>query len=144
MGVIVRDLDKAQEFFSLLGIGPFEKSGTPAHNKEFHGVPLDGGVTKMVMGRWGDIKLQLTQPIEPPSMSYEFLQDVGQGVNHVAFEVDDIAQVTQELLADGYEIVLRSDYLAGGGEIYVNTGNNFCIQFFESPPGDTTATTGTT
>jgi methylmalonyl-CoA/ethylmalonyl-CoA epimerase len=133
IGIVVNDMNKAVDFYKSLGIGPFEKSGTPGKNKKLHGKPLVGGKTEMLMGKMGEMGIQVTQPIEPPSMSYEFLQQVGEGINHIAYQVNDIKQVTEEMVKKGYEIVFSSEYLEGGGEIYVNTGNNFSLQLFQPP-----------
>lgn len=131
IGVVVRDLESTIQFYELLGAGPFERMGTPARDKQLHGRPLVGGCTQMVMGRLGRIGLQLTMPIEPPSMSYEFLQEVGEGINHVAYEVKDICSTSRALVKAGYSIIFSSEYIGGGGEVYVDTGNNFCIQLFQ-------------
>lgn len=133
IGVVVKDLDKAIEFYGSISVTDFEKSGTPGKNKTFHGKPLVGGKTKMVMGKMGEMGIQLTQAIEPPSMAYEFLTEVGEGINHIAFKVDNVEKVKEEMIKNGFEILFSSEYIDGGGEIYVDTGNNFCIQFFEGP-----------
>ena len=131
IGVVVKDLGKAVQFFRSMGVHSFRKSGTPGKNKFLHGQSLSGGETAMVMGRIGNIGIQLTQPIKPPSMSYEFLEGVGEGINHLAYQVDDLETAKKAMINMGYEIIFSSEYLAGGGEIYVDTGNNFCIQLFE-------------
>lgn len=131
IGVVVKDISTAKSFYGSLGVKSFEKSGTPGKNKTFHGEPLIGGKTEMQMGRIGEIGIQLTQPIVPPSMAFAFLEEVGEGVNHLAYIVDDIEEVTRLMVAAGYEIIFSSEYLDGGGEIYVNTGHNWCIQLFE-------------
>jgi catechol 2,3-dioxygenase-like lactoylglutathione lyase family enzyme len=133
IGVVVRNIEEARKFYQLLGVGSFEKSGTPGKNKKLHGKPLIGGKTEMLMGKLGTAGIQLTQPVEPPSMAYEFLQEVGEGINHIAYQVDDIKKVTEEVVKQGYDIVFSSEYLEGGGEIYINTGHNFSIQLFQPP-----------
>ena len=131
IGIVVKDLDKAVEFYQSIGVTDFKKSGTPGKNKTLHGEPLVGGKTTMLMGRMGGIGIQVTQPIEPPSMSYEFLEQVGEGINHLAYRVKNLPAVHEEMIKRGYKIIFTSEYIDGGGEIYVDTGNNFCWQFFE-------------
>lgn len=131
IGVVVKDLEKAVKFYEALGVKDFCKSGTPGKNKTLHGEPLVGGKTVMVMGKMGDVGIQVTQPIEPPSMSYEFLEQVGEGINHLAYRVTNLPAVQEEMIKRGYTIIFTSEYIDGGGEIYVDTGNNFCYQFFE-------------
>jgi catechol 2,3-dioxygenase-like lactoylglutathione lyase family enzyme len=134
IGVVVKDMNKALEFYRSLGVGPFDKSGTPGKNQTLHGKSLVGGKTNMIMGKIGNLGIQITQPLEPPSISFEFLKEIGEGINHIAYKVDDIKRVTAEVKKKGYEIIFTSEYVAGGGEIYINTGNNFSIQLFEPSP----------
>lgn len=131
IGVIVKDMDSAKDFYGSLGVESFVPSGTPGRNKQFHGKPLVGGKTVMEMGQMGSVGIQVTQPLEPPSMSYEFLEKFGEGINHIAFIVDDIKEVTERIKKMGCEIIFSSEYLDGGGEIYANTGRGWCIQLFE-------------
>lgn len=134
IGVAVKDIAKAVEFYQTLGVGPFNKSSIVTKDKTLHGKPITGGITLVQIGRMGNIGLQLIQPVEGDSISKESLENIGECINHVAFEVDDIESIMEDMVNKGYAIVFSSKYVGGGGEIYIDTGNNFYIQYFQVSP----------
>ena len=131
IGVVVKDMEEAKKFYSELGVDNYEKSGNTSKGRTLYGEPLTAGKTDMQMGDMGSFGIQIAQPIDGLSVSSEFMKIKGEGVNHIAFEVDDIQKVTEEMRRRGYNIVFTSDYQEGGGEIHVDTGFGFSIQFFE-------------
>lgn len=49
----------------------------------------------------GDIYLELMEPTSPDSTVAKFLEDRGEGLHHIAFEVDDIEAVMKMYKAKG-------------------------------------------
>ena len=81
VGVVVRDLDKAVEYYQSLGI--VEKVGD---------LMTEEGKKAKLIGRYlriGSLNLELWQPIRGETVQQEFLDDYGEGINHIAFTVDD-------------------------------------------------------
>ena len=89
LGVLVNDVDRAVTYYaSLFGIGPFmiyefspEKVWLwekPSHMKNKYGKAI-----------WGDIELELIEPLEGESIYDEFLKDHGEGIQHLGFNVAD-------------------------------------------------------
>jgi catechol 2,3-dioxygenase-like lactoylglutathione lyase family enzyme len=129
--IAVADAPKAIEFFEILG---FRKQ---------HVVMIDGGAPARYMGM-PDMKAQhITLELEgsDPRFEIQLLEfdptpspDVGElptnrrrrGYNHLAFRVDDIAAVSDQLVANGVEMLSEEmDYISRR------------LRFFEGPEGIT-------
>ena len=124
VGVIVKDIDKAIGYYELLGIGPFESFDAVSIKKTLMGNPiaLDSIKVKIKMAPLPPIKMELVQPLEGASFWWDFLQTKGEGVNHIAYEVDDIDTAEAMLVKQGYRVLYTSRFKNGGGDTYFDTG----------------------
>jgi methylmalonyl-CoA/ethylmalonyl-CoA epimerase len=124
VGVVVRDMDKAIERLSSLGIGPFEAiSVPPATGKPlFRGRPFDLDLkVKGLAAKIGEVKLELLQPVDGDSPWKEFLDSKGEGIHHIAFAVDDIDKEVAKFTEQGVSILLSGKW-QGGGCAYLDLG----------------------
>jgi catechol 2,3-dioxygenase-like lactoylglutathione lyase family enzyme len=121
VGVVVRDMDKAIEHLSSLGIGPFEpfRHSLPLTERIFRGKPTDATV-KISIAKIGQVALELIQPVEGQSAHKEFLDRKGEGIQHIAFVVDDLDKEIAKLAKRGVN-VLWSGRWQGGGFAYLET-----------------------
>ncbi len=127
VGVVVRDLDESIARLETLGFGPFEARVLPPDREEwFRGEPFHGPV-KISMADWGDTQLELIQPMGDEGLHREYLDEKGEGIQHVMFAVDDFDKETAELTAKGCEVVLRANMPTGRRIAYVDlkTGGLF-------------------
>jgi methylmalonyl-CoA/ethylmalonyl-CoA epimerase len=53
----------------------------------------------------GDTRLELLEPTSPSSPVARFLAKRGEGIHHVAFEVDDVARALERAKAQGVQLV---------------------------------------
>ena len=53
----------------------------------------------------GESKIELLEPTSDDSPVAKFLEKNGQGIHHVAYEVDDIDQAITSLIADGARMI---------------------------------------
>ncbi len=125
MGVIVRDMDKAIEHYSSLGIGPFEslKKLLPIEKKGL-GKPIDPDNfrLKVRVTQMGPVQLELIQPVAGESLWKEFLETKGEGINHLGFFVDDLDKEVAKLVEKGFKVIHGEKFLGGGGYAYLDTG----------------------
>ena len=140
VGVVVRDIDKAIEYYQSLGIGPFEPPPNVAsRERKVRGksVPVDSIKVKEKSARIGPMLLQLIQPVEGDSIWMEFLKMRGEGVQHLGFIVDDIDKEEAKLLAQGIEHAQSSRFIAGGGYTYFDTSKvgGVLVELIQWPPG---------
>lgn len=91
IGIAVNDINKSNELFSkLLGTIPY-KSETVASE----------GVTTSFF-RTGESKIELLEALNAESPIAKFIAKKGEGIHHIAFEVNDIRAEMKRLQAEGF------------------------------------------
>ena len=122
MGLLVRDLDKAIEYFKSLGIGPFQEIEMETIvYREMYGKPADWKLRAAVVRLDPGVKIELIQPLEKADLLQEFLDAKGEGINHVAFAVEDLDKEVAEMKNKGHEPVFIAKSSTGHGGVYFDT-----------------------
>ena len=66
----------------------------------------------------GDTEIELLEATEPDSPIAKFIEKKGQGVQHIAFRVDDIEKALEEMRSLGIKLIdEKPRYGAGGARI---------------------------
>lgn len=92
IGIVVNSIDEALKFYrDLLGVVPSAEE-----------VIEERGI-KVAFLEFGDTKIELLQPIREDSEISKFLEKKGEGIHHLAYEVDNI----QEKIDKANEIGLK-------------------------------------
>jgi methylmalonyl-CoA epimerase len=105
LGHAVRDLDRAVDFYQkALG------AGTPGEPE----VVEDGGVIAVMLPVGGSL-VELLQPARPDSPVGRFLESRGEGLHHVAYEVESLESALRDLEAAGLEPLDREPRTGAGG-----------------------------
>jgi len=122
IGMVVKDMDKAIARFEALGIGPFKPRILPADAREtYRGKPFAPAQRVAIQTtQIGNMELELIQPISGESPHREFLDQKGEGVQHLGFFVDDLREETERLTAAGSTVLLTSQFKSGGGVTYLD------------------------
>ncbi len=109
IGVVVRDMEKAVSYFSsLFDIGPFTVyDWTP----DKHWVREEPSHLKLRMGKvmWGNVELELIQPLEGESLHTDFLETCGEGLHHLGFNVVNYDVVFERFLQEGFKPLMRAE-----------------------------------
>lgn len=94
IGIAVRSIDNLLQFYSEL-----------CGNKEIHieEVPRDG--VKIAFIQVGESKIELLEPINPSSPVQKFLEKRGEGMHHIAIEVDNIESKLNRLKMNGIQLI---------------------------------------
>lgn len=123
IGAVVKDVEKAVEYYESLGIGPFETIGASIE-KRVRGKVVDPSSIKLKVrtARMGPVNLELLQPVEGESVWKEFLETRGEGIQHIAYKVDSIDSEMEMLLNKGFMVLYSSRFKGGGGDAYFDTG----------------------
>lgn len=104
LGYAVEDLEAASRFYRECFGAHIEEPETVA----------DQGV-KAVMFRVGESKVELLEPTGPDTPVGKFLAKRGEGLHHVAFEVEEIQSRLGELARDGVELIDERPRIGAGG-----------------------------
>ncbi len=122
IGLVVRDMNKTIERLNALGIGPFKPRILPPDAKEtYRGKPFVPSQRVAIQTtQIGNMELELIQPIDGESPHQEFLDEKGEGIQHLGFIVDNLEEDVNHLTAEGSSILLTSQFKGGGGVAYLD------------------------
>ncbi len=120
VGIIVKDIEKAEKGFAKIGIGPFGPlNAEPTVRWEARGEPTEVKL-KMRFANVGSLEIELIEPISD-CMQKEYLETKGEGIQHFSFFVKDIDEVVAEMAKKGYRVVQRGWRAKGGGYAFFDT-----------------------
>lgn len=105
IGVAVRSIDDALRFYrGSLGVEPSRR------------VVVEQEQAEIAMLRVGDPRIELIEPTAEDSPVQKFLDKRGEGLHHIALEVDDLEAAVERLTANGAR--LTDDEIRIGAEGY--------------------------
>ena len=133
VGFIVRDVEATKrKWAEFLGVevpptvpgGDYAVTGTT-----FMGEPAPEANCRMAFFDVGPgLQLELIEPNEAPSTWRNFLDERGEGMHHIAFQVRDSAARVADAEAAGLKLIQHGVYGDGGGEYnYLDAPELKCI-----------------
>jgi len=139
IGLVVRDMGTAMERFSLLGFGPFNPKTLPPGVREWVKGKETRADVKVMATMVGNVELELCQPGSGDSPHRDYLDTVGEGIQHVLFRVDNLQKEIDRLTRLGCTVLLRAsfgDVEGSGGLAYVDLhASGFIVELAQSPKG---------
>ena len=94
IGIAVKDLNNANELF--------EKLFNQSHYKQEE-VESESVLTSFF--KVGDTKIELLEANDQNSAIAKFIEKRGEGIHHIAFEVEDIEKEMERLKSLGFELI---------------------------------------
>jgi methylmalonyl-CoA/ethylmalonyl-CoA epimerase len=94
LGIAVKNLEQSNELFSkLFGKKPYklEKVDSEAVSTSFFMI--------------GDNKIELLEATNPESAIAKFIDKKGEGIHHIAFEVEDVVMEMKRLQNEGFTLL---------------------------------------
>ena len=105
VAIVVWDLEQVvRNYWNILGIGPWAIYNWEAplvYDRKYHGQTV-WAREKIALAQVGDVQLELVQPVEGPSIYRDWLEEVGEGLHHMNFLVDDVDAAVEMLTTDGF------------------------------------------
>jgi hypothetical protein len=105
LAMVVRDSRaSARRYWEDVGIGPWSfYTLTPSNTPRMmlRGRPVEHAF-RVAITTVGSVDLELIEPLEGESLYAEHLRDRGEGLHHMAFEVEDFAAARIHLRDKGY------------------------------------------
>ena len=122
IAVVVRDLTQAVNYYSSVGIGPFE-SYPPIREYVRVNVPDESAFydLQIRVAQIGPVSLQIIQPSEGRTIYGDFLENRGEGVFHLGFRVDDIEREEVYVKQLGLKVLSSGRRADGSGFTYFDT-----------------------
>ncbi|MBK7130080.1 MAG: methylmalonyl-CoA epimerase [Crocinitomicaceae bacterium] len=97
IGIAVRDIEKSNKLFSVL----FKQE--PYKTEQ---VDSEGVLTAFY--KTGETKIELLQATKPDSAIAKYIDKKGEGIHHLAFEVDNIDEEIERLQKEGFELINKT------------------------------------
>ena len=108
IGIAVRSLDRALEFYSdALGVEPVHRTVVEHENVEAAMLPA------------GEGRLELLEATSEDSVIARFIARRGEGLHHVALQVDDVTAAAQAVRGSGRRLVTDKVQIGAEGYKYV-------------------------
>lgn len=122
-GYVVRDIEAAMEYWTQsLGVGPFffiEK--VPVQNFRYRGAPSDLQMS-VALANSGPLQVELIQQRnDAPSMYRDFLEGGGEGLQHIAFWVEEFDAALGEAIRLGWREGHSGEIGADGRFVYLDS-----------------------
>jgi len=96
IGIAVQDLEKSLlPYQELLGL----------ELKETEELDVQGALTRVAFFPIGETNVELVYTTAKTGLAAEFLRDHGEGIHHIAFEVEDLEKTFQSLRSRGIQFV---------------------------------------
>jgi methylmalonyl-CoA/ethylmalonyl-CoA epimerase len=96
IGIAVRDMAESQKLFETL-------LGTTCYKKE---VVASEKVTTAFFQK-GETKIELLESSDPEGVIAKFIDKKGEGLHHIAFEVEDIRAEMERLKKEGFKLLME-------------------------------------
>jgi len=94
LGIAVKNLDESNELFEkLLGVSHYK-----IEEVESEGV-------KTSFFQVGETKIELLEATRPESPIAKFIEKKGEGIHHMAFDVEQIENEIERLTAEGFQVI---------------------------------------
>ena len=135
--VVVADIDRAQRFYESVGIGPWIDYPPLADYTDLDVPDPDGFRALKYRYAWvGGLQLQLCEPGPEPSPQRQFLDERGEGVFHVGFEVPDADAADARAAELGIAPLMSGRRPNGSGFTYFDTAAQagVVLEIRQSPP----------
>ena len=139
IGFVVRDVERAaREFDARLGAGPWRGwlFGPQGQGREYRGRPAEWSLRLALNER--SPQFELIQPLDGPSIHADWLEERGEGFQHVAYVVPSLEQIASEMEATGHPAVARIHAFGAAGDgaaAYFDTVDalGFMVEAVEPP-----------
>ena len=103
IGIAVSNLAEAIKAYEALGLEASSVEQIPSESVNVALFPI------------GETRIELLEPSQTDSVIDRFLQKHGEGVHHIALEVENLEEASRALLAAGVRLVYDSPHAGEGG-----------------------------
>ena len=129
VGIVVKDIEKVSRAYAeILGTEVpawFLTDTIDKAHTEFRGKPSEARA-KLAFFELKNITIELIEPVGGPSTWREFLEERGEGVHHLAFEIKGMEEKIRLLAEHGLPLLQKGDY-EGGRYAYVDGSGRLAV-----------------
>jgi methylmalonyl-CoA/ethylmalonyl-CoA epimerase len=132
VGVVVENMERAVAHYEPLGIGPFARLNANVLRRTKTGDRL-----KTMRAAFGSVGLELIDPGSGESIWRQFLDQKGEGIVHLGFEVGEIDEEETRMVNGGFRLLYKNRFEGGGGVSGLDTRElgGVIMELVKYPPG---------
>ncbi|MDY6820525.1 MAG: methylmalonyl-CoA epimerase [Deferribacterota bacterium] len=104
IGIAVKNIDEASRVYKLLNM--------TIENEEV----VENQQVKTLHIKAGNTNIELLEPLNEASPIYKFIEKNGEGLHHIAFEVDNIEKAINLLRESGYTFTFDKPVIGAGNK----------------------------
>ncbi len=94
IGIAVKDIEAANNMFAqLAGLGLLKMETVASEG------------VKVSFFQVGESKIEFLQPTSPDSPIAKFIEKNGEGIHHIAFDVENVSEELERLQGEGFELI---------------------------------------
>ncbi len=116
IGIVVRSIEESikawEKLLSVKASGVAETEPLEKTGMKYRGKAADGRA-KLAFLQLENITIELIEPVGGPSTWSDFLEKHGEGIHHIAFDVDDMESVKKSLRRMGISIEQEGSFTGG-------------------------------
>ena len=110
IGFVVKSVDRAIDHYrSNFGWGPFNIFEMEMEDFKYRGKPGNCRL-KIAIAQTGPVQVEFIEVLDGESPHTEFLQEKGEGMHHLCYEVESLDRILADLADKGMETALYQDY----------------------------------
>ena len=125
IGIAVSNLAEAIEAYQALGLEASAVEQIPSESVNVALFPI------------GETRIELLEPAQTDSVIDRFLQKHGEGVHHIALEVENLEEISRALVAAGFRLVYDSPHAGEGGSrinfVHPSSTRGVLVELREGP-----------
>jgi len=130
VGIIVKDIEKsAKAWANFLGNDEVPEvivaSGSELNPTEYKGEPTDAKA-RLAFFQLDNITIELIEPLGGPSTWQEFLDTKGEGIHHIAFDINGMNKHVKNFEANGIPMIQHGGWDTGEYG-YFDGGNGLAL-----------------
>jgi len=129
VGVVVKNIDETIKYYEeVFGFGPFEIRQVDYADATYYGETA-GYRGKRAFFYLGPIQIELIELIDGKTIHEAFLKEKGEGVHHIAFEVNNLEESKRNAEKEGLKVIQSFARPDGSGFAYLDTDRTGGIVF---------------
>jgi methylmalonyl-CoA/ethylmalonyl-CoA epimerase len=124
LGIAVTSIAQARRLYEALGLTVLED-------------PEEDEGVRSVMIPLGESRLRLLESLDKNTTLAKFLEQHGEGLNHIALHVDDISTAFEELKQAGIQLISDEIEIGAGGRLHFlvhpSAANGVLLEICQDP-----------
>lgn len=129
IGLLVHDIEKTSDTFAtLFGMPKPKWNWTDTIDKTeatYNGNPCPARA-KLAFFSMGNLDIELIEPDHEPSTWRDYLNEHGEGVHHIAFQIKGMGEVVKRFADAGAALIQKGEY-TGGRYAYIDTSESLKV-----------------